>query len=127
MFNLGYGIKAKLEGTGFTQFALNVETGIISLSKTGGFLKITNASNDQMHVVKQGISQIKTSYNFGRIDSDTRKPDDLKITVKFLKKESKSLSSSAIKVALNLFKILLYIKKLPILSHICNANLLNSG
>ena len=127
MFNLGYGIKAKLEGTGFTQFALNVETGIISLSKTGGFLKITNASNDQMHVVRQGISQIKTPYNFSRIDSDTRKPDDLKMTAEFLKKETKSLSSSAIKIALDLFKILSYIKKLPILPPICDANLLNSG
>ena len=61
MFNLSYSIKAKLEGTGFMQFALNIETVIISLSKTGGFLKITNASNDQMHVVRQGISQIKTN------------------------------------------------------------------
>ena len=59
MFNLGYGIKTKLEGTGFMQFILNVETGIISLSKTGGFLKITNASNNQMHVIRQGIFQIK--------------------------------------------------------------------
>ena len=126
MFNLGYGIKTKLEGTGFTQFALNVETGVISLSKTGGFLKITNASNDQMHVVRQGISQIKT-YNFSRIDSDICKPDDLKMKAEFLKKESKSLSSSAIKVALDLFKILLHIKKLPILPPIRDANLLNSG
>ena len=127
VFNLGYGIKAKLEGTGFTQFALNVETGIISLSKTGGFLKITNSSNDQMHVVRQGISQIKTPYNFSRIDSDTRKPDDLKMTAEFLKKETKSLSSSAIKIALDLFKILPHIKKLPILPPIRDANLLNSG
>ena len=81
MFNLGYGIKAKLEGTGFTQFALNVETGIISLSKTGGFLKITNASYNQMHVVRQGIFQIKTSYNFSRIDSDIHKPKDRKSVV----------------------------------------------
>ena len=127
MFNLGYGIKTKLEGTGFKQFALDVEADIISLSKTGGFLKITNASKDQMHVVRQGISQFKTPYNFSRIDSDTRKPDDLKIKAEFLKKESKSLSSSAIKVGLDLFKILPHIKKLPILPPVRDANLLNSG
>ena len=45
----------------------------------------------------------------------------------FLKKETKSLSSSAIKIALDLFKILSHIKKLPILPPIRNANLLNSG
>jgi len=60
VFNLGFGIKAKLEDTGFTQFLLNVETGEISLSKPGGFLKVTSSSNEQMEVIKQGISQVKT-------------------------------------------------------------------
>ena len=80
-----------------------------------------------MHVIRQGISQIKTPYNFSRIDSDTHKPDDLKMTAEFLKKETKSLSSSAIKIALDLFKILLHIKKLPILPPIRDANLLKNN
>ncbi|PKK61435.1 hypothetical protein RhiirC2_791808 [Rhizophagus irregularis] len=45
-----------------------VESGVISLSKTNGILKITNASKEKMQVVRQGISQIKTPYNFSRID-----------------------------------------------------------
>jgi hypothetical protein len=127
VFNLGFGIKTKLEDSGFTQFVINVESGVISLSKPGGFLQITNASNEQMRIVRQGISQVKTPYNFSRIDSGTRKPDDLKMKVKFLKKETKSLSSSAIKIAFDLFKILPHIKKLPILLPIRDINLLNSG
>jgi hypothetical protein len=127
VFNLGFGIKTKLEDSGFTQFVINVESGVISLSKPGGFLQITNASNEQMRIVRQGISQVKTPYNFSHINSGTRKPDDLKMKVKFLKKETKSLSSSAIKIAFDLFKILPHIKKLPILLPIRDINLLNSG
>jgi hypothetical protein len=127
VFNLGFGIRTKLEDSGFTQFVINVESGVISLSKPGGFLQITNANNEQMRIVRQGISQVKTPYNFSRIDSGTRKPDDLKMKVKFLKKETKSLSSSAIKIAFDLFKILPHIKKLPILLPIRDINLLNSG
>jgi hypothetical protein len=127
VFNLGFGIRTKLEDSGFTQFVINVESGVISLSKPGGFLQITNANNEQMRIVRRGISQVKTPYNFSRIDSGTRKPDDLKMKVKFLKKETKSLSSSAIKIAFDLFKILSHIKKLPILLPIRDINLLNSG
>lgn len=105
VFNLGFGLKTMLEKTGFTQFVLNIESGVMSFSKTGGFLKITNANNEQMRIVRQGISQIKIPYNFSRIDSNTRNPDDLKMKVEFLKKELKLLSSLAIKVAFDLFKI----------------------
>jgi len=126
VFNLGFGIKAKLEDTGFTQFLLNVETGEISLSKPGGFLKVTSLSNEQMEVVKQGISQVKTPYNFSCVESDNHKSDDLKMKAKFFKKEIKLLNSSAIKVAFDLFKIIPHIKKLPILPPIRDGTLLNS-
>jgi hypothetical protein len=127
VFNLGFGIKAKLEETGFTKFVVDVESGVITLSKTGGFLKITNASNDQMKLVRQGISQIKTPYNFSCVDSNTRNPNDLNMKAEFLKKEPKPLSSSAIKIACDLFKILPHIKKLPTLPPIRAEGLLNNG
>jgi hypothetical protein len=106
---------------------LDVESGVISLSKTGGFLKITNISNEQMDIVRQGISQIKTPYNFSRVGSETHKPDDLKMKVEFLKKETKPLSSSAIKIAFDLNKILPHVKKLPTLPPIRDEKLLNNG
>lgn len=89
-------------------------------------MKVTNASNKQMQVVRQGISQVETPYNFSRIDSDTCKPDDLKMKAEFLKKEIKPLSSSAIKVAFDLFRIFPHIKKLPTLPPIRDENLLNN-
>ena len=79
-----------------------------------------------MQVVRRGISQVETPYNFSRIDSDTCKPSDLKMKTEFVKKEIKPLSSSAIKVAFDLFKILPHIKKLPTLPPIRDGNLLNN-
>jgi hypothetical protein len=80
-----------------------------------------------MQVVRQGISQIKTPYNFSRINSDIRKPDDLKMKAEFLKKETKLLNISAKKVTLDLFKILPNIRKLLTLPPIRDDKLLNRG
>jgi hypothetical protein len=99
----------------------------MSFSKTDGFLKITNANDKQMQVVRQGISQIKTPYNFNYINSDTCKPDDLKMKAEFLKKETKLLNILAKKVTLDLFKILSNIRKLPTLPPIHDDKLLNRG